>query len=191
MQKRLEEYEEQAKQNPLSGAAPSARFLIATMIQNLESYARYYSSLTDEDLGRLSQDVQSLVPDARTALKAEMERRQLSIASVEWSAQPAATEPRKTFGEGFWRFLRNFLIFAGCDAAYVLIVGTLALMVKGIDFEAVIRTLTTALLKFSVALGLITSWRNFKIKTLWIIGIVAPAVLLIAVLFFGLHHRKT
>jgi len=67
------------------------------MIQNLESYARYYSSLTDEDLGRLSQDVQSLVPDARTALKAEMERRQLSIPSVEWSALPvAATEPKKT-----------------------------------------------------------------------------------------------
>ena len=45
------------------------------MAHTLESYALHYSSLPDEDLERLSGDVQSLMPDARMALKAEMERR--------------------------------------------------------------------------------------------------------------------
>ncbi|HTV06749.1 MAG TPA: hypothetical protein VME86_15380 [Acidobacteriaceae bacterium] len=163
------------------------------MPQSLD-YTKHYSSLADEDLGRLSQDVQSLTPDARMALKAEMERRQLSAESIDWTAQPTtatAAEPVSGSSGGFRRFLRNFLIFAACDVAYVLIVGGVASMVNGIDIEALATSLTTTLLKLSVALALITTWRpSLKPKTIWIIGAAGPAIAIVFLLILG-HVRQT
>jgi hypothetical protein len=61
------------------------------MVQTFEDYARYYSSLSDEDLQRLSQDVGSLVQDARRALKGEMVRRHIDVSTVAWAAIPQLT----------------------------------------------------------------------------------------------------
>ena len=58
------------------------------MIQSLEDYVRHYSLSSDEDLSRLSLDVQSLVPEAREALRLEMERRSLPVEAIDWTVQP-------------------------------------------------------------------------------------------------------
>ena len=44
--------------------------------------------MSDNDLVRLSLDVQSLMPDARIALRTEMERRQFPVKSIDWASQP-------------------------------------------------------------------------------------------------------
>ena len=61
------------------------------------AFADYYARMPDEDLQRLALDVPSLVPEARSALRSEMERRQIADALIDWQPQPVLeeiTEPR-------------------------------------------------------------------------------------------------
>ena len=168
VQKRIEEEKRKAKQKP-KRRGRSAKSWVTIMAQTFESYAQHYSSLPDDELLRLSQDVQSLMPDARTALRAEMERRNLSVTSVEWTAQPSISNeaiPEKTRSSsvGFGRFIRNFLILVACDVVYLVIIGGLLSSVHGIDTEAVAAGLTKALLELSVALAVIIAWRPLKLR---------------------------
>lgn len=56
----------------------------------MSDFATYYASLPDDDLLRLTADIANLLPQAREALKAETERRNLSTAALDWGAQPLA-----------------------------------------------------------------------------------------------------
>ncbi len=62
------------------------------MTTKARAFADYYARMPDEDLQRLALDVQSLVPDARDALRSEMERRQIADASIDWQPQPVLEE---------------------------------------------------------------------------------------------------
>lgn len=78
-----------------------------TPIQAREDYAHQYSSLTDEELRRLSEDLVSLLPTARSALRAEMERRHLPSDGIDWALKlpygtsPQPYSPRNRRGEEF------------------------------------------------------------------------------------------
>jgi hypothetical protein len=160
------------------------------MPKHLENYANHYAAMSDDDLVRLSLDVQSLVPQARTALKVEMERRQVAVDSVDWSAQPSAAAPESKETSGaFLRFLRNFLICVACAVVYLIIAAGLFSVVPGIDIERAAGSLTTALLKLSVVLAILTTWRRLRLKTVWIVGLAGPAALVLLLLFIGLFRR--
>jgi hypothetical protein len=45
--------------------------------------------MPDEDIERLALDVKSLTPEAKEALRIEMDRRQLQTSSIDWAARPA------------------------------------------------------------------------------------------------------
>jgi hypothetical protein len=53
------------------------------MPKSPDDYAQIYSLSSEEDLSRLSLDVQSLVPEAREALLLEMERRCLPVEAID------------------------------------------------------------------------------------------------------------
>jgi hypothetical protein len=55
-----------------------------------ESFAERYASLPEADLYRLSHSVESLVPEAREALRLEMGRRSLAMEAVDRTAQPVS-----------------------------------------------------------------------------------------------------
>ena len=63
------------------------------MPQLPEDYTQLYSLSPDEDLSRLSLEVESLVPEAREALRLEMERRSLPVEAIDWTAQPEQRPP--------------------------------------------------------------------------------------------------
>jgi hypothetical protein len=164
-------------------------------MNNLIALRERYAAMSDDHLQRLALDVKSLLPEAREALRSEMERRHLPMgASIDWSAQCAdgkpAPEKTQTSSGGFRRFARNFLIFAGCNSVYLLIIGGLTSTVHGIDIEVFAASLTKALLELSVALALITAWRQLKLRTLLIIGVLVPPIALVLLIILG-HIRQT
>lgn len=53
-----------------------------------------YSSMCDEDLTRLTRDLQSLLPHAREALRQEIERRHIQVGAIDWAAYPAPASGR-------------------------------------------------------------------------------------------------
>ncbi len=62
----------------------------------MKTFAEHYASLHDDDLYRLCTDTGSLLPEARQALKLELEHRGLPISAIDWNAQPIPkTESRK------------------------------------------------------------------------------------------------
>jgi hypothetical protein len=63
------------------------------MTTSSENFGQLYATMRDDDLQRLSLDVVNLLPKAREALRAEMERRHFPIAEIDWSAQPAQPPP--------------------------------------------------------------------------------------------------
>jgi hypothetical protein len=67
----------------------------------MPDFARHYAASSDEALLRWADDVVNLVPAARTALLAEMQRRQLVVENVEWEAAP----PTKPVRMGGWLWL--------------------------------------------------------------------------------------
>lgn len=70
----------------------------------MNDFASHYASLPDDDLLRLTADVANLRPEAREALSAETQKRNLLVDTVDWSAQPKL-EPLKVRG---WLFLYCF-----------------------------------------------------------------------------------
>jgi hypothetical protein len=64
----------------------------------MNSFVEHYASLPQEDLHRLSLDVQSLTPQAREALRQEMRRRQISTEAVDWTAQPEQVSDLQRIG---------------------------------------------------------------------------------------------
>lgn len=144
----------------------------------------------DDDLARLSGDIASLVPNARDALRLEMQRRGLSVEGLDWDAQPLPEKVEES-GGGIRRFFRNFFIFLACDLVYLLLVVGVASEVPGLDFVLLVQGLTNAFLRFSLVLAVLTAnpiliptrFAPQRIKTLWVVGAVAPlsAGLLLAV----------
>lgn len=57
----------------------------------MNSFAQHYALLADDDLIRVSADTASLLPQARQALRLELEYRGLPISGTDWNAQPAPT----------------------------------------------------------------------------------------------------
>jgi hypothetical protein len=159
------------------------------MAESVEAYSKRYSGLSNEDIVRLTADVANLVPNARAALRLELQRRGMGD-SVDWMAQPVtAPVVRKESSGMFRRLIRNFLIFIACDIPYLVVVGFLFSVVRGIDVWAATAALTKALLNCSAVLAMLATWRTFRLKTIWIIGIAGPAVLILFSLFYGLLHR--
>jgi hypothetical protein len=132
-----------------------------------------------------------------------MERRNVSVAGIDWAAQPrdesasglaSSTESSGAFG----RFFRNFLIFLVCDIPYGAIVIGVASRVPNVDFELLGYGLTGAFLRFSVVLALLTAKPIFmpdrltptRVRTLWIIGFVAPPVACLILLLVIVFHLE-
>ena len=67
-------------------------------MNTVESFAEHYASMPDDDLQRLSLEVATLVPNAREALRAELERRQFSVVDIDWTAQPRPDSDLQTVG---------------------------------------------------------------------------------------------
>lgn len=163
-----------------------------------DAYGSYYSAKSDDDLLRLAADIASLVPNAREALRMEMERRRLSVEGLDWSAQPNIAQPDLADSGGkFRRILRNFLIFLACDAVYFLLIVGVASIMPGVDFVSLSAGLTETFLRLSLLLAVLTAFPVLipkrlvprEYKTLWIVGIVAPpgaALLLLVVVLLHL-----
>ncbi len=146
-----------------------------------ESFAAYYAAMDEDDLLRLSSDVVSLVPEARTALRSEMEGRGLSTEGIDWNAQLAPTRAEGTLD----RFIRNILIFGACDLLYIIAAGLVAANTSGVDYEKVIGSVTGGLFSLSIALATVTTKSRIpeSKKTIWIIGLVVPLFLFLFVFF--------
>jgi hypothetical protein len=61
----------------------------------MSTFASRYASLREDELQRLADDVKNLVPEARDALRAEFERRHLSVRSVDWKAHAPRPMPHQ------------------------------------------------------------------------------------------------
>lgn len=59
-----------------------------------ESFSEHYASLPQVELDRICLDIKNLVPEARTALRLELERRHLSVKTIDWTAHPPRPKPR-------------------------------------------------------------------------------------------------
>jgi hypothetical protein len=55
----------------------------------MNTFAERYASMLESDLYRLADEVKTLNPEAREALRQEFLRRHLSVKKVNWKAQPA------------------------------------------------------------------------------------------------------
>ena len=58
-------------------------------------FAGRYASMRDDELYGLAGNVKYLVPEAKGALRLEMERRKLSVKSINWAAHASIPKPRK------------------------------------------------------------------------------------------------
>jgi hypothetical protein len=143
------------------------------------SFAEHYAAMSEDDIQRLSLDVKSLAPEARTALRLEMESRRLSAENVDWNAHPSSPPSPKTGTKSntvFALFFRNFLIFIICDVVYIAVLVPLLSTVHGVDMEALGAGMSLASLNSSLLLAFLTT-RFFapkKLKTIWIIGLAVP-----------------
>lgn len=100
-----------------------------------------YASLREDELRRLADDVKNLVPEARNALRAEFERRHLSVKTVDWNAHaPRPTPRRKTnlvgdaAGEHLEMERGRYHAWVHVILAFALEISLIALLVtKGLD----------------------------------------------------------
>lgn len=140
----------------------------------MNEFARNYAAMSVEDIERLALDIKSLVPEARAALRLEMQRRQLPTSTLDWTAQP---EPHRVQTSGALRlFFRNFGIFFVCDVLYVVLLAGILSAVKSVDAEKLGTTMATAFLNISFLAAILTS-KFFVPKTLraiWILGAFTP-----------------
>lgn len=60
----------------------------------IPNFAKHYAGASDEELIRWSDDVLSLMPDARKALRLEMKRRGIPDENVDWTAQAVPEQPK-------------------------------------------------------------------------------------------------
>ena len=61
----------------------------------MNAFAERYAAMREEDLYREAGAVQNLVPAAREALRAEIERRHLSVKKINWKAKASSPRPRR------------------------------------------------------------------------------------------------
>ena len=149
----------------------------------MSSFAETYASMADDDLVRLSNDIASLLPAAREALSLEMQRREIPVDGLDWSTQPPTEEVEKP-KRLFRKFLRNFLVFIACDLVYLILVLGVTSLLSSVDFISLVQGITAASLRLSLILAIWTvdpillpkRFAPQKVKTLWIIGFVAPPV---------------
>jgi len=137
-----------------------------------------------EDIERLAQDIKSLTPEAKMALRSEMQQRQLPTQALDWTAQP---EPQKEKSSGVFRvFLRNFGIFLIFDVLYIIVIGGILSAVNGIDAERLGAAMTTVLLNLSLLAAILTSkfFAPKTLRTIWIIGAFIPPCIFILFLLF-------
>jgi hypothetical protein len=144
-------------------------------MNTFDSFAEHYSSLPDDDLQRISLDVQSLVPQAREALRTEFERRHLQAETIDWAAQSIPEKPEKSDGT-VQRFFRNLLIFFVCGLVDCMVIATLLSIVPRIDMEQVGEGMADFVLGNSILLSFVTARYLIpkRIKIVWVIGIVEP-----------------
>jgi hypothetical protein len=166
------------------------------MSQPPEDYAKRPSLSSDQDLSRLSADVESLVPEAREALRLELERRNIPVESIDWTAQPVIQAAPSDGAAGFGRFVRNLVIFAACDLGYIVVAGVIVAKVNGTDVEKFTASLTDFLIHLSFGLAIVTANpilipRRFvpqTTKTLFIVGAAAPPIAFLLIITLWLLH---
>jgi hypothetical protein len=88
--------------------------------EHMSDFASYYASLPEDDLLRITADVANLLPEARKALKAEVEKRNLALATVEWSALPPASQSTSSYSWG--KFQGWAMLVCGAFAFLVMLV---------------------------------------------------------------------
>jgi len=98
-------------------------------MNSLKEFTERYSSMSDEDLIRLTSDLQSLVPSAREALRQEIERRHLQVEAIDWAAYPVppsgrAAQAMARYWDGYLH-ARTIDGFGGVVKIVALVVGGL------------------------------------------------------------------
>jgi len=74
---------------------------------SVEAYREHYAAMQEADLETVIADVGNLVPNARTALRDEMESRGLLVDGVDWAIQ-LPPEPK---GRPTWRLMLLWVAF--------------------------------------------------------------------------------
>lgn len=92
-------------------------------------FAERYSSMSDEDLIHLTSDLQSLIPNARKALRQETEHRNLQVGTVDWAAYPdppsgRAAQAMARYWDGYLH-ARTIDGFGGVVKIVALVIGGL------------------------------------------------------------------
>jgi hypothetical protein len=157
------------------------------MVTQAKAFADHYAGLPDEDLQRLSLDVQSLLPEARQALHAEMERRHIAAASINWQPppapeagdQPATRDEERAMDKR--ALTRNLILFYGFEILCLVMFGVL---LPGAD-QIGAGSLVYYIFKWGLLLILIlgSAISRFpvpqRMKILLILGVCVPVALFI------------
>jgi hypothetical protein len=161
-----------------------------------ESFGDYYVTLNDDELFHLAGDITSLLPNARLALRKEMEFRGLSTQEIDWTAMLVDPPPQASGGT-LRRFFHHLFVFAVCDIAYFVLVMFVATLREGVDVDKLTKSLIDLFAHLSFGLAVITSQASLLPKSLlplndrriWNVGVIAPPgafLLILLVSFFNL-----
>jgi len=110
--------------------------LVESNRDRMNTFGDRYASLREDELRRLADDVKNLVPEARNALRAEFERRHLSVKTVDWNAHAPRPTPRRgtnlvgdAAGEHLEMERGRYQCVGPCDTGIALEISLIALLV--------------------------------------------------------------
>jgi hypothetical protein len=139
-------------------------------------FAETYRATSDADLTRLADKEDSLVPEAREALQAEIQRRSTAAEQAGKTEEPPLDEqvPEKQSGFTDWlgRFGLSFVIYIACWALESVIFLAIATRTPGVDQEKLTAAITGLALRASLVMGILTA--RFRFRTMLLFGVVIP-----------------
>jgi len=154
--------------------------------RNPRGYADYYAGIRDEEIERLSLDVQSLVPEAREALRREMERRQIVDASMGGQAQAPREEVPDPRAQAEI-FARKLTIFFLGEVVALAIILYLVPARDTLGVEKVLEFILRAGILMTILLSWVVSKSSVpkRTKILSVLGVWVPIALVMLFVAFA------
>jgi hypothetical protein len=160
------------------------------------SLAKMYAEMSESDLRRLAEDVKNLTPEAKTALRAEFERRNLGVGSINWGTDTARPRPRRTatlIGDAAGEYLKmergSYHAWIHVGIAFALEVALFAFVATGgLHFLFPDSDLTSLGLAAGTAVAVLVYWDRWRCveayASEWCTGILNLSILVVPFVAF-------